>query len=342
MLKRYRYVNVSVNYEEVLHASGDSLKEALALAQAASLKNFGMRVLFYTPSFAYYRIKRYSPPPDAFPSISITGSYCALRCKHCEGKTLRTMYPATSPRKLLELCAKLKRRGAIGCLISGGCSTDGSVPLEGFIDAISKVKRELGLIVTVHTGLVNYNVAKRLKEAGVDSAMLDVIGSDETIKDIYHLNASVADFERSLRALHEVGIPSVPHVVVGLHYGRLSGELRALQAVEKCSPSAVVIIVFTPIRGTAMEGVHPPKPEDVAKVLTIARLMLQKTPVILGCMRPKGEYRARVDELALRAGVNAIAFPTEGAIKLVESLGYEITFSPVCCSQAYVDVKSLR
>jgi len=183
-------------------------------------------------------------------------------------------------------------------------------------------------------------MAKRLKEAGVDAALIDIIGSDETIKEIYNLNITTMDYENSLKALSEAGIAFVPHVIVGLHYGRLKGELHALEVISKYKPSAVVIIAFMPIRGTEMEKVEPPKPIDIARVIATARLIFPKTPIVLGCMRPKGRHRTETDVLALKAGVNAIAFPTEEAIKFAESQGNKIFFSSFCCSQIYIDFYS--
>ncbi len=66
---------------------------------------------------------------------------------------------------------------------------------------------------------------------------------------------------------------------------------------------------------------------------------MPETPLVLGCMRPKGEHRKRTDMLAVRAGVNAVAFPVEEAIQLAESLKLEISFSPLCCSQIFEDIK---
>jgi len=54
-------------------------------------------------------------------------------------------------------------------------------------------------------------------------------------------------------------------------------------------------------------------------------------------MRPKGEHRTRTDVLAVRAGVNGIAFPVEEAIRLAESMNLEISFSSLCCSQIFED-----
>jgi uncharacterized radical SAM superfamily protein len=252
------------------------------------------------------------------------------------------MYPANTPEKLFNLCSQLKRDGALGCLISGGCLPDGSVPLENFVDMIGKVKRELGLTMFVHTGIIDFNTAKRLRKAGVDAALIDVIGSDETIREIYNLNVSVKDYEGSLNALHDSGVSFVPHVIVGLHYGELKGEFHALEMISKYKPSALVIIAFMPIHGTRMASIEPPKPVDIARVITAARLEFPKTPLVLGCMRPKGKHRSKTDILAIQAGVDAIAFPTEEAIKFAESQGYKIVFSSFCCSQIYADVKNLE
>jgi uncharacterized radical SAM superfamily protein len=148
----------------------------------------------------------------------------------------------------------------------------------------------------------------------------------------------VKDYENSLQALHEADIAFVPHVIVGLHYGKLRGELHALEMASKYEPSAVVVIALMPIRGTEMSNVKPPEPLDIAKVIAAARLMLPTTPIVLGCMRPKGKHRARTDVLAIKAGVNAIAFPTEDAVRFAESQGCVAVFSSLCCAQICSDI----
>jgi uncharacterized radical SAM superfamily protein len=313
-------------------------KELVSLIEGEYFPNRTGKIRFYAPSFVYYKSKHFHSSPNAFPSISITGSSCALKCKHCNGKVLDTMVPALTPEELFDVCAKLKNSGAVGCLISGGCLPDGSVPIDKFVDAIAQIKKKLGLTVIVHTGVIDFSVAKRLKAAGVDAALIDIIGSDETIREVYRLDVSVEDYDRSLRAFREVGIPFVPHVLVGLHYGELKGELEALKMISRYSPSAVITIAFMPIRGTPMEKVIPPEPEDIARILVSARLLMPETPIVLGCMRPKGKHRTNTDLLAVRAGVDAIAFPVEEAIRLAESMNLETSFSPLCCSQIFEDI----
>jgi uncharacterized radical SAM superfamily protein len=327
------------DHNDLPHTNDEELRKSLSTARSISRKNFGKKIRFYAPSFIHYENSYFRSSPTAFPTISITGSSCALKCKHCGGKVLNTMISAPTPEDLVNVCLSLKGKGALGCLISGGCLPDGSIPFNKFIDAIAKVKRDTGLTVIVHTGVIDLPTARKLRKAGVDAALIDVIGSDETIHEIYQLNVKVDDYRGSLEALHKVGIPTVPHVLVGLHYGKIRGEFQALKIISEYAPSAVIIIALMPIHDTPMENVNPPMPEDIAKVLMTARLMMPKTPIVLGCMRPKGEHRIRTDALAVEAGVNAIAFPTEEAIHLAESMDLEIAFSSLCCSQVFDDIK---
>jgi len=296
------------------------------------------KIRFYAPSFTYYKTESFCSSNKDFPTISVTGNGCALSCKHCGGKVLETMQPADSPEKLLALCTKLGQEGAKGVLISGGCLPDGSVPLQKFMAALASVKRDLGLTVFVHTGIVDAETAVALKAAGVDAALIDVIGSDETIREVYNLNTTAKQYETSLRALSAAGIDFVPHVIVGLHHGELKGELQALKMIEPFKPSAIVVISFMPIHGTAMEKTKPPTPQDIARTTATARAMFPNVPLVLGCMRPKGKHRTETDILALKAGVDGVAFPSQQAISYAQTRGYEVAFSAFCCAQIYRDI----
>ncbi|NIM46240.1 MAG: radical SAM protein [Nitrososphaeria archaeon] len=313
------------------------LETLLRLSRERSWRRFGRRIKFYVPSFIRYENEYYRCNPDAFPSISITGRHCALRCSHCGGRILESMIPAPTPKRLAKVLRDIVRRGAVGCLISGGCLPDGSVPLGNFLDVLAEVRKESSLKMAVHTGFVDENIAGRLAEIGVDAALIDVIGSTATIREVYHLDASVEDYDRSLQTLHQSGVPLVPHVVVGLHYGELRGEFNSLRIIAKYNVSAVVIVALRPIEGTYMEDISPPSPEDIARILVEARLVLPDTPLVLGCARPLPPHRIRTDALAVESGVNGIAHPSRDAIKLAKALDLSISFSQLCCSQIYED-----
>ncbi len=330
--------NSEINFETIWRADEETLEKASIEARNISWKNFGKKIRFYAPTFAYYKKDKLDFPTTTFPSISVTGSSCALNCKHCGTKVLNTMLPALTPEDFAKTCADIKNKGGMGCLISGGCLPNGSVPLNAFVEEIAATKKSLGLTMVVHTGIIDLPMAIKLKKAGVDAALIDIVGSNETIREICQLDASVADFERSLRALHESGLAVVPHILIGLHHGKLKGEMEALRIIAKYSPDAVIAIAFRPIPGTSMEKTTPPTPMDILRVLIAARLTLPNTLLALGCMRPGGKHKTLTEMLSIKTGVNAIAFPDPETIALARSMGIDASFSPLCCSQVFVDL----
>ena len=273
-----------------------------------------------------------------FPSISITGSTCQLQCEHCKGKLLETMIPAATPERLFEACSRVRDEGGTGCLISGGSQKDGSVPLTDFIPTIKRVKQELDLDIVVHTGLVYTNMAEALAKAEVDAVMLDIIGSNETLKRVYNLDLSVDQLESSLSLLEESNVPIVPHVVVGLHYGRLKGELNALRILSRHRLAALVVVAFMPVDQTPMERVSPSSPMDVARVLLASRFMVPDRPLLLGCARPRGQHKSQTDVLAILAGVNGIAYPSREGYDFAMKKGLKIKISEECCALIHREI----
>jgi uncharacterized radical SAM superfamily protein len=252
------------------------------------------------------------------------------------------MIPATTAQELYDVCAEIGRKGSRGCLISGGSLNDGTVPLTDFLPTIRKVKQELGLKVVVHTGLITPIIAEALADADIDAAMLDILGSKDTIREVYHLDCDIDAFDRSLSLLEEKGIPTVPHIVVGIHYGKLRGERKALSTILKHNHAAVVVVALMPLADTPMEHTTPPSPMDIARVILAARLSMPSIPLLLGCARPRGLHKIETDILAFKAGVDGIAYPSEEVCNLVKELGLNFRFHQECCSLIWQEPDSSR
>ena len=290
-------------------------------------------VYFYAPTIKRYETDEYvNKRYPFFVPVSVTGTKCRLNCDHCRGIILESMYEADDPESLYSLALNLKERGCKGILVSGGAGIDGSVPLTRFAPMMARIKRELGFRMAVHTGLVDENMADALSKACIDSAMVDIIGSDETIREVYHLKASVADYENSLKNLAERDVRVSPHVVVGLHYGKILGEYKALEIISRHDIASLVLVVLTPMCNTPMVEVIPPSIEEMERIFITAREMFPSTPILLGCARPGGKYRFQLDKAALDIGVNGIAYPAEGVVRYAEEKGLTPVFSEYCCS----------
>ena len=249
---------------------------------------------FYAPGLRRWQTSEWVPAsPRRFLPVSVTGSACALSCDHCQAKVLDSMMSVRAGRDLFGLAAHLREQGSEGLLVSGGSTRTGGVPLLAHLHNIRRIREELGMKVIVHSGLVSPELAAGLAASGVDGVMLDVIGADETLRDVYHLDMTVADVDRSLELLSERRLRVIPHIVLGLHYGRFLGEYRALDIVTRYPVSALVLVVLVPLGGTPMAHVAPPPSDQVAEFFAAARLAAPSTSINLGCARPARRVHAR-------------------------------------------------
>jgi lipoyl synthase len=300
-------------------------KDKLKKARELSWERFGKEITFYVPGmFSYNGIK------GKYPALTITGEQCALHCDHCGGKLLETMIPTSDPVQLVRTCRRLKEKGTLGVLLSGGCDKEGRLPWENFLPAISEIKKETGLYISVHCGLLDEGTAFQLKKAGVDQALLDVIGDDRTYRDVYHVDFGVSRIASTLEALHRAGLAMIPHVVCGLYYGKLEGEMWALDMIAPLQPEQVVIVSLMGIPGTPMAKLPGPRPQDVAEIIAEARLKMVDSRISLGCARERGNVL--IDTLAIEAGVNRMVIPSEEALALARGYGLEIRYQRTCCS----------
>ncbi len=270
-----------------------------------------------------------------FPSVSMSGPHCSLDCVHCNRRYLSNMIPATTPETLVDLATELEKKGARGLLLSGGCDKKGRIlNLQKLLPAIKRIKRETDLILKLHTGIVDREVAEGIVEAEVDVASMEFVGADESVHEIFGLNFGVEGYLRTFVNLSEAGMGYIsPHVVVGLHFGGLLGEFNALNLIKKhIDPDTLVIIVFRPTRGTSLEHLPAPLAKDVGRVTAHARKLFPEKRILLGSLRPRisgrseGDRNTRLEiELAaLNNGMNAIEVPSPMLLRVLKERGYRL------------------
>ena len=291
-------------------------------------------VKFSTPTFKEYETSDVKGcGKNSFPAFSITGGACALDCDHCQAKILEPMIPALHAQDLdTKVRDLIRTQGLQGFLLSGGSNRRNEIRYERFYPVIEGLKRDFpDLKIAIHTALTNEAGARRMEAAGVDTAMMDVIGADATIKQVYHLDRPVEDFEATLAALTQTKMDISPHIVIGLHYGRILGERRALEMVARYPVKALVLVVIMPFYARPGTFVTPGT-ADVGRIFLQARETLGDRDVLLGCARPAGMHKRVVDAYAVMAGLDGIAFPAEGALGVAALTGRKWHQEHACCS----------
>jgi uncharacterized radical SAM superfamily protein len=323
-----------------MEAKGKDLDALNCEGFSVARRRFGAAIHFYAPGMVHFESTFHVAVNSMrFPAISVTGRSCHLQCEHCKGRLLEEMIPAPEPEALFKAASDVKRSGGSGMLISGGSDIDGGVPLDAFIPTIRRIKTEIGIEVVVHTGLIKREMAAGLASAGIDAAMIDIIGSDETYRRVYHVSDGLASIEGTMGAFEAAGVGYVPHIVVGIDGGAIKGEANAVELVAGHNPLAVVVVGLMPLENTPMCNVTPPSPEDVARVVVATRLAVPGVPLLLGCARSKGDAKSRLDVLAIGAGVNGIAYPSEEGYEYAVARGLHPSMHDECCALLYKHVQ---
>jgi uncharacterized radical SAM superfamily protein len=146
--------------------------------------------------------------------VSLTGERCELDCAHCGGQYLKHMVPVR----------QADPQGATSCLVSGGCDHRGRVPVTSHLDMVEQLRP--GRIMNWHTGLISREEAETIAPY-VDVVSLDFVVDNETIREVYGLEATAEDYVSTYDLLRGYATV-VPHITAGLRGGLISGEYRAL------------------------------------------------------------------------------------------------------------------
>jgi len=281
----------------------DDLERALHAAWQVRQEHFAPQITF-------------SYPLDTA-LVSLTGDQCGLQCAHCGGHYLCHMQPVWSAQV----------EGAPSVLISGGCDFQGRVPVTEHLDQIREISQ--GRRLNWHVGLISEQEMQAIAPY-VQVVSFDVVGDRETIHEVYGLDKTPADYAATYAMLRRYA-PVVPHITVGLRGGQLGHEQPAMDMLAQLGLEALVFIVLIPTRDTRYADRSPPEVEQVALLLAEARQRFPSIPIHLGCMRPRGDYRTRLDPLAVRAGVNVLVSPSRAAKEEAEALGLETIKTTECC-----------
>ena len=242
--------------------------------------------------------------------------------RRLDTRILEPMIPAIKP-EILD--AKVRRlvetENLQGFLLSGGSNKRNEINYSKFYPVIEGLKRDFPQMrIAIHTALTDRQGAKEMEASGVDVAMLDIIGAEETIREVYHLDRPVDDFEETVAALCETSMQISPHIVIGLHYGRILGEENALDILSRYDTKALVLVVIMPFYAKPGTFVTPDT-SDVGHIFLEARRRLPDRQVLLGCARPPGMHKRVTDAYAVMAGLDGIAFPADGAVAVAGITG---------------------
>ena len=267
------------------------------------------------------------------PIISLSGQRCELRCDHCKTITLRGMCGVDGPEELYRCVERFYKQGSKGILLSAGSRKDGSTIIENdFNDTIKRIKNDFDMYIGLHAGYVSRERVKEIKQLGVDSVLVDIIGHSDTLQKVYHIDRPLKVIEEVVNYTFEEGIDVIPHICIGLHYGQIKGEYDAIDMLAKYPLKYLTFIILVPTPGTPMASLTPPSITSVARVLAYGRFKLPNVIHSLGCTRPMGAYGEKTELMAIELGCNRIAgISSDTTISRCRKLGLKYNLGSHCC-----------
>ncbi len=253
-----------------------------------------------------------------------------MRCSHCGGHYLEGMLAAETPDELRVLASELDDRGCAGFLLSGGCDMAANVPMAAYVPAIADIKRNTRLKVSVHPGLIGEKEAADLVEAGVDIFCIDIVQDPKVIRDVLGLDVAPQAYGHALASLFQAGAEHVvPHICVGLNGDERSGERSAVELAARYDISSLALLSFIPTVGTRMAA-SPEVSDDHFLEIVEHTVDTVPCPVMLGCMRPRGN--PDLEMKCYNAGISGIAVPSSETLRRLERLGVAVEKKEICCS----------
>ena len=120
-----------------------------------------------------------------------------------------------------------------------------------------------------------------------------------------------------------------PHIIIGLHFGKIIGERKAIKFISKLKNfSSLVLLVLIPTRGTPMENVSI-RVEEVEDIMKYAASKISPNKIILGCMRPRNLID--IEQFAVDLGFRGVVLPSPKTVQHAKNKGIEMVVKNTCC-----------
>lgn len=244
---------------------------------------------------------------------------CAFCAQSGRYRTNVPVYPLLSKEEVLERALEMESGGAhrFSLVTSGRGILAGD--FEKVLNIYKTLRNKTGLGLCASLGIIDYDKALRLKEAGVTMYHHNI----ETSCSYYPQICTTHSFRErveTIRSAKDAGLKICSGGIIGLgeeweHRVEMAFQLKELQAVS------VPVNILTPIEGTPLWGNTVPPPLEILKAAAMFRLVLPGAAIRLA-----GGREAALRDLqsaAFLAGVNGLMvgnYLTTGGRKIENDL----------------------
>ena len=209
--------------------------------------------------------------------INAKSGLCTENCRFCaqssRHKAEVSVYPLKSIEEMVKTAENAKRIGAkkFGIVTSGNRIK--GTELDRIIEAISQIKKKVGISVCASLGALNRDELKKLKKAGLSRYHHNI----ETSPRFYSQIVSTHSFNERLntiKAAKEVGLEVCSGGIIGMGE-TWQDRIDMAELLKKLKVDSIPINLLVPIKGTPMESMKTISCSDAIRALAIFRIILK-------------------------------------------------------------------
>jgi len=210
-----------------------------------------------------------------------------------------------SPHSFINIVRELYASGVRGLLLSGGFRSNGTLPIEPYLDKLRIVKSEFNLIISAHLGLVtNRDILYCLR------GLIDIVDYEFTLSSfivnyVRGFNFSPERYVKSLVRIIGSGLRVIPHVYAW--HPEINKDIfrEELRVISDFGIEEITLLTY-------IDPFKTYEPIKLAKVVEsyveYARRVFPGR-IYMGCMRP-GYIKSLLDPVLVSRGlVDRVANP---------------------------------
>jgi len=231
---------------------------------------------------------------------------CGEDCKFCAQSSRHnaeiTTYPLKSKDEIIQAARNAKNIGAerFGIVTSGNRLN--AKELTAIVEAISRIKENVGITVCVSLGALTKEQLKLLKDAGLCRYHHNI----ETSRRFYPQIVSTHTFDErisTIKAAKQVGLEVCSGGIIGMGE-TWQDRIDMAYTLKELDVDSMPLNVLIPIKGTPLEIVKPISAQDVIRTICIFRIILEDKTIKVAAGREATLKDSQMEAFA--AGANGM------------------------------------
>ncbi|KNF07531.1 biotin synthase [Gottschalkia purinilytica] len=317
---------------EILNGRKITYEEALNLINIDNNDLGILNVLFENAN--KIRDKFNGKKADLCTIMNAKSGKCSENCTFCAQSSHYNTgveeYPLVSYDDAYKRAKEMEAKGAhrFSLVTSGRGMTDKE--LEDIIDIYKRLKENTTINLCTSLGIISYEQAKKLVEAGVTMYHHNVETSSDYYKNVCTTHSYDERIE-TIRNVKKAGMEVCCGGIIGMGES-IEDRIKMAFEIRELEVESIPINILNPIKGTPLENNESLEPMEILKTMAVYRFIIPKSYIRYAGGRMLLED---TQNIGLRAGVNAllvgnylttIGNDIDQDKKMVEEEGLEIIY----------------